>query len=546
MYSQISKDTLKELLKIWKVKNVDELKNKTDNISLISYKFFNLNKEEKEIVYFIIKNYDKEINSIDIAYSLKYTQKQLPIFFNYIDDIKKSGLLYLKMKRRKLNANDDTLNFLPNIKEILETIILKENTKKIENYIDVKYNTSTYKKYLKKIISIYENGGIIENTKIKITNDELLDLCKANIVTLYFTKENENTFIAINNINVLNTIEKSLEENVSSSVFIYNHFNILNDIENFIYEVDIQKINIDNINLEFFSNNIEYNTIIDICLKLDLIKIDNKGFIFLESDNVKIFISLNIEKRRDTILKQIFKNHLEYQNKILQILENNENISKTKLLLELKEKNNISLETYNNILYTMFIFGLVEASFYEGAIVALKSIKEIKNNAKKCFINGNFEITLINHNAFDNDFIYMCNLYFELEKNENVYTYKITEDKILKAKTIINDTESDYSFNNFLSKLKSILKEYSLTIPKHVESNINRWYERGIISSIYENITLINIKDKDKLEEIVYEANRKGMKIKKINDEYAILKYNSVSKKTLTKFLRQRRIIVTF
>ena len=546
MYSQISKDTLKELLKIWKAKNIEDLKNKTDNISLISYKFFNLNKEEKEIVYFIIKNYDKEINSIDIAYSLKYSQKQLPMFFNYIDDIKKSGLLYLKMKRRKLNANDDTLNFLPNIRELLETIILKENTKKIENYIDVKYNSATYKKYLKKIISIYENGCIIENTKIKITNDELLDLCKANIVTLYFTKENENAFIAINNINVLNTIEKSLEDNVASSVFIYNHLNILNDIENFIYEVDIQKINIDNINLEVFSSNIDYNTIIDICLKLDLIIIDNKGFISLESDNVKKFLSLNIEKRRDIILKQIFKNHLEYQNKILQILENTESISKTKLLLELKEKNTISPETYNNILYTMFLFGLVEASFYEGAIVALKSIKDIKNNSKKCFINGNFEITLINHNAFDDDFIYMCNLYFELEKNESVYTYKITEEKILKAKTIINDTDSDYSFNNFLSKLKSVLEEYSLTIPKHVESNINRWYERGIISSIYENITLINIKDKDKLEEIVYEANRKGMNIKKINDEYAILKYNSVSKKTLTKFLRQRRIIVTF
>ncbi|WIH89390.1 hypothetical protein NEI02_06680 [Brachyspira pilosicoli] len=546
MYSQISKDTLKELLKIWKAKNIDDLQNKTDNISLISYKFFLLNKEEKEIVYFVIKNYDKEINSIDIAYSLKYTQKQLPMFFNYVDDIKKSGLLYLKMKRRKLNANDDTLNFLPNIRELLETLILKENTKKIENYIDVKYNATTYKKYLKKIISIYENGGIIENTKIKITNDELLDLCKANIVTLYFTKESGNVFIAINNINVLNTIEKSLEENVASSVFIYNHLNILNDIENFIYEVDIQRINIDNINLEVFSNNIDYNTIIDICLKLDLIVIDNKGFISLESDNVKKFLSLDIEKRRETILKQIFKNHLEYQNKILQILEDNENISKTKLLLELKEKNTISPEMYNNILYTMFLFGLVEASFYEGAIVALKSIKDIKNNPKKCFINGNFEITLINHNAFDDDFIYMCNLYFELEKNESVYTYKITEDKILKAKTIINETDSKYSFNNFLSKLKSVLEEYSLTIPKHVESNINRWYERGIISSIYENITLINIKDKDKLEEIVYEANRKGMNIKKINDEYAILKYNSVSKKTLTKFLRQRRIIVTF
>lgn len=40
MYSQISKDTLKELLKIWKAKNIDDLQNKTDNISLISYKFF--------------------------------------------------------------------------------------------------------------------------------------------------------------------------------------------------------------------------------------------------------------------------------------------------------------------------------------------------------------------------------------------------------------------------------------------------------------------------------------------------------------------------
>ena len=51
MYEQISADTLKELFKIWKVKNIEELKNKTSNISIVSFKFYELSIECKNIIY---------------------------------------------------------------------------------------------------------------------------------------------------------------------------------------------------------------------------------------------------------------------------------------------------------------------------------------------------------------------------------------------------------------------------------------------------------------------------------------------------------------
>ena len=124
MYDQISKDTLKELFKTWKVKSIEDLDAKSSNISLVSFRFYALSKDAKNIILYLLKHESKELNSIDIAYSLKYTQKQIPVFFNYIDEIKKSGLLYLKIKRRRLNSHDDTLYFLPNVKSIIENILL--------------------------------------------------------------------------------------------------------------------------------------------------------------------------------------------------------------------------------------------------------------------------------------------------------------------------------------------------------------------------------------------------------------------------------------
>ena len=546
MYEQISQDTIKELLKIWKVKNIEELKNKSSNISLVSFKFYNLSKESKNIILYILKNEAKELNSIDIAYSLKYTQKQIPMFFNSVDEIKKSGLLYLKIKRRRLNSHDDTLYFLPEVKPIIENIILKDSIK-ITNYIDESYSANVYKKYLQKIINICENGGILEYSKTKINDDELLALCKANIVSVYFDNDFL-VYIGINNSKVLENLEKTLKESIDSSIFIYNHFNILNDIETFIYECDVQKLTINDIDIKFLTNNLEASTIFNICLKLSLIKSDAKGYISLEYDNIKKYLLNSIEERMELVSKNIYKNYLDYYKKISKILENG-GISKSALYIKLKDEFNISIsaEMYNNIIFSMFVLGIIEVSFYENAILAVRNFKnDDSDNNKKCFINGNFEITLINHYLFNNDFIYMCNLYFDIDKQETVYTYTMTEESILRGKTIISDNSSKYHFEKFLEILKSVLEDNNVEMPKHIETSIRRWYERGIISSVYDNVTLVIIKDSNKLEEIIHEAKRKGILMIKINDEYAIIKSSSVTKKNLTKFLRQRKIIVTF
>ena len=547
MYEQISEDTLKELFKIWKVKNTEELKNKSSNISLVSFKFYKLPIEAKNIICYLAKNDNKGLSSIDIAYSLNYHPKHLPIFFNFVEDIKDSGLIYVRMRRRRLNSGDDILYFLPNIKEIIESIILEEL--KIKNFIDIEYDENIYKKYFKNIISIYENGGIFEKNKLKISDEDLQDFCNSNIFCIYFYKEDFKTYIGINNNKAIEKIENSFDENIYSSAFIYNHINILNDIETLLYEADSQKLNIDDIEIKFLSFNINPNLIANICLKLDLIKLDNRGFILLEYDNIKNYLLEDLGERIEIISKRFYKNYSPYYKKILKILEYSGVISKSKLLFELKEKYDIILKTedYNNILYSMFLLGFLEASFYEEAIISLKNIYYNKNNLnKKCFINSNFEMTLINHNLFSNDFIYMCNLYFELDGGETVYTYTMTEDKILKGKTIINNPNSKYNFFNFLNILKETLEKNSVSIPKHIATNLKRWYERGIVSSIYENVTLINIKDENKIEEIIHEAKRKGINIIKLNEEYCMLKSTSMSKKSLIKFLRQKKIIITF
>ena len=546
MYDQISQDTIKELLKIWKAKNIEDLINKSSNISLVSFKFFNLSKESKNIILYILKNEAKELNSIDIVYSLKYTQKQIPMFFNSVDEIKKSGLLYLKIKRRRLNSHDDTLYFLPEVKPIIENIILKDSIK-ITNYIDESYSANVYKKYLQKIINVYENGGILEYSKTKINDDELLALCKANIVSVYFDNDFL-VYIGINNSKVLENLEKTLKESIDSSIFIYNHFNILNDIETFIYECDVQKLTINDIDIKFLTNNLEASAIFNICLKLSLIKADTKGYISLEYDNIKKYLLNSIEERMELVSKNIYKNYSDYFKKISKILENG-GISKSALYIKLKDEFNISIsaEMYNNIIFSMFVLGIIEVSFYENAILAVRNFKnDDSDNNKKCFINGNFEITLINHYLFNNDFIYMCNLYFDIDKQETVYTYTMTEESILRGKTIISDNSSKYHFEKFLEILKSVLEDNNVEMPKHIETSIRRWYERGIISSVYDNVTLVIIKDSNKLEEIIHEAKRKGILMTKINDEYAIIKSSSVTKKNLTKFLRQRKIIVTF
>ncbi len=537
MYEQISEDTLKELFKIWKVKDRDSLYLKSTNIYIISYKIYKLSYDAKKILKFLLNNNNKDLSSIDIAYSLKYTQKQIPDFFDCIEELKKTGLLYVKMKRRKLNSSEDTLFFLDDVESIIKKLLVDNSSFNID--FDFKYSTSIYKKYLKDILFLYENGCILDIEKIKLEDSDLLKLCEGNIFCFYFNEKNFNPYVSICNNSVIKQIEKSLETNLKSSTFIYNHLNILNDIEKLIYEADIKNINVDDININFISKNLSITLLLDICTKINLISIDSKGNIVLDNYKIKDYIKLSLEEKKKLIFDSVYKGYDKYFKKILDILENSDSIDKTQLFLILKDF--INIELFNKVLSIMYLFGVVEVAFYENTIIAIRSLNHKLDN-KKCFINGNFEITLINHNLFSNEFIYMCNLYCHIDAQENVYTYKITEDSIHSAKTIISDDTSHYSFNSFLNILKTMLED----IPRNVETTIKRWYDRGVISTIYQDIILITFKDSAKFEEIIIDANKKGIKIIKLNDEYGIIHSSSTSKRALVKFLRQRKVIVSF
>ena len=94
----------------------------------------------------------------------------MPAFLDIVEEIKESGFLYVKMRRRRLNSGDDILYLIPKVREIIENIILEEL--KIKNFIDIQYNSNIYKKYLKDIISIHESGGIFEKNKLNIEDEE--------------------------------------------------------------------------------------------------------------------------------------------------------------------------------------------------------------------------------------------------------------------------------------------------------------------------------------------------------------------------------------
>lgn len=545
-YDQISSDTLKEILKIWRAKNTEELISKTSDKNIVAVKFFKLSEEAKKIIFYLIQNKDKELYSIDIAYALKYAQKQLNAFSEYVQEIKRSGLIYLKMKRRRLNSNDDTLYLLPGVYDTIKKNIIEEN-EKIKDVFEENYNLSVYKKYEKKIILIYENALPLTLAELNLREEEVEALCKANIINLYFNKKN-GVYAVLNNVKVISNIEKTINERVASSALKYNHANILNDIDNFIYEANIQRFRIENLNesINIITENMTPETIALICIKLDLIKIDNKNYIILDNKNIKSFLSKNIEDRKKEIINSVYKEYRVFFDKILDFLSKNKTyVSKAKLFFYLKEKYRIELipKTLEEILCIMFALGLIKAAFYEEKVIALKDMNTNGEN-KKCIINGNFELTLINASGFPNDFIYMCNLYFSLEKQDSVYTYSINEETILKGKTLSLE-KSQYSFKNLIETLKSTLNESETSMPKHIETSMTRWYERIILSSIYENITLINVKNSNKLEELIHEAKRKNIEIIKINEEYAIIK-SDISKRSLIKFLRQKRIIVTY
>ena len=550
---RLSEDTLEELFQSWKCNNKESLIKRFSSLQNISTRFFNMSSDGRKILYFIITSDSKDILSADMAYKIGYTQKQLGSFFVTLDEVISSGFVYLRKKRMRLNSNDDSIYIIPVIKDILTKLIFDGDN--IE-FIDKSYNKEIYSKHENTLLSLYKETSFVNtaNYSTILSKEDIIDLVKAHIILIAFKYSEEekkiNSFIRLNNIKLISKIKKDFEKKIDQSEGLYNHSNIISDIYYFLYAVDSEKLKIDttkeNIDLSLFDKqNLGNDIIFQICVNLGIVDIDFKLGIVLNHDNISIFSNKTLEERKNILYSTVFVRYQDYISDILDIVNLDESeepmICRDIFTLLRNTDNNYSLNKFENALKIIFILGLSKVYFYKNEIISLSKVSKKQNS--RCIINGNFELTLINHESFDDEFIYICSLYFNLEKNGNVYLFKITEDSILRGKTLTIDSNI-YTFNKLMVMLENVLTENNLSIPNHLEISINRWYEKSINANVYTNVTLICIKDEYKLEEIIHDAKRKGINIKSIDGEYAIVTSN-VSRYSLVKFLRQKKIIVS-
>lgn len=550
---RLSEDTLEELFQSWKCNNKESLIKRVSSLQNISTRFFNMSADSRKIIYFIITSDSKDILAADLAYKIGYTQKQLSSFFAILDEVIASGFVYLRKKRMRLNSNDDSIYIIPIIKDILNKLIF--DGENIE-FTDKSYNKDIYSKHENIILSLYKETSFVNTTNYSntLSKEEIIELVKANIILISFKYSDEekkiNSFIRLNNIKLINKIKKDFEKKIDQSEGLYNHSNIISDIYYFLYAVDSEKLKVDTtkdyIDLSLFDKqNLSNDIIFQICFNLGIIDIDFKLGIVLNHDNIYTFSNKTLKERKRILHTAVFFKYGDYISDVLDIVnldENQEPITSRDVFTLLRNTNgDYSLNKFENALKVIFILGLAKVYFYKNEIISISKV--CKKQSSRCIINGNFELTLINHESFDDEFIYICSLYFNLEKNGNVYLFKITEDSILRGKTLTIDSNI-YTFQKLMEMLDNVLKENNLIMPTHLEISINRWYEKSINANVYTNVTLICIKDEYKLQEIIHDAKRKGINIKSIDGAYAIVTSN-VSRYSLVKFLRQKKIIVS-
>lgn len=558
----LSDGSLKDLYKAFRVKNISSLQKKLEDKNLVLSKMFSLSFEYRTVVLFIISEfYDKRPFAIDIAYKMNYQQKQLPIFFNLLDKIKEVGFVYYQKKRMRLNANDDIIFFLPEIKNIIKDYIIKDESDISEEnvkYRDEKFTNKVFEKYEEFIVYLNNLGGVIEHNKekfesIEVSDEAILELLNANIINTYYLLGSENKqllsklFICLDNIKVIDTIKKNIYKKIDNTTFIYNHLNLLTDIDTIINKIELENIKFSSDNktldIKLLSDYLSLNELCNICIKLELLENTNKNNIVINSKAVNEFLECSTSKRIDILLNSMFLENKELYRYVASLINySTKDLSVNDILKEVKQKEYVAnFDLISKMLYQMFLLGLIEIAFYEKSIVAVRKKEYAKDG--RCIINGNYELTLINHKSFESEFIYMISIYFELEKQDNVYFYKITEESILRGKAL-ECQKPKYKFDKMISSLESVLNKDNLSIPKHIETSIRRWYERVIKMSLFENTTLIKIEGIDKLEEVIFDAEKKEIFIKPISNNYAIIE-TTKSRKAVAKFFRHKKIIIS-
>ncbi len=210
---------------------------------------------------------------------------------------------------------------------------------------------------------------------------------------------------------------------------------------------------------------------------------------------------------------------------------------------------NLSITTYSemlNIIFNFYILGLVLIHEDENNIYIEIAAAELETKQTKFMTVGTFDFIFINHSYFADEFIYLCMLFSEIQKqDDNTYAMSITENSVVEGKTLsLHDKE--YNFEVFIDMLIDYLGKYGYTLGGHTESAIRRWYNKSYLTKICDNAILIEVDNIDKTDEVLHSIKKLHINVKKLGPAYLIISNDVKSKNKIVKLLSKNKINVDF
>ncbi len=594
--TSLSSSTIENLCSAWGIKNnsTASLEKKIIHKSSVLPRFMEFSSELMIIVYHLVFSFEdvEQISTRQLiqkcALKLKKTSENN---FNtsFIED---TGFVYVQKKRAKLSAIDDTIILLPEIKEILKESFCQNEDDFASLEHKKAYNKKIYSEFTDEVVALYSLGSFINiDSGFEKNYNKMLDsdfrlyheyssyqgsiekillniekLIEGNILSINFIRDVDNgsikAYLSISNSNIIDEIEAKLNKIPKNASYTGNHKNILYDLDLFIDKIlmgaekksctkGISKRHLDVVESDIFSNKVNYLYLYHLSQAIKIIDFDRDEII--NKDQIKRFKSISLSERIGFILNNIFIDS-SYQN-ILGIIKEqtcqkggHPSLSIYKLLRIVNDKAS-SVITYSemfNIILNFYVLGLV-LIYEEGNNIYIEiASAELETEKTKFMTVGTFDFIFINHSYFSDEFIYLCMLFSEIQKqDDNTYAMSITENSVVDGKTLsLHDKE--YNFEVFIDMLIDYLGKYDYTLGGHTESAIRRWYNKSYLTKICDNAILIEVDNIDKTDEVLHGIKKLHINVKKLGPAYLIISNDDKSKNKIVKFLSKNKINIDF
>ncbi len=444
------------------------LNNKTKNVDIK-----NKIEETENRINNLIKGFK---NSILIDSNLKLIEKEIPKIEENINNLKNQNL-------DDINNNMNTISFnLEQLNQKLEKLEKEESPKQIkENIATLKNTISKIQDEIKNKNEIFKKIEKIEQTDFsKINPDKIIN----NINCLKKYKEILKTKGYNLKEYLINLLTKQFENYISAlEKENLNTLNILtiedrvNFLKNYVKELQILKIEVDNINIKTRIDGMIKNSDIKIpnllleLLKFYISKLEQKNYIKLSTTVIKIYLS-KINKTKSDLIdieKETLTNNvkIEINNLKNKIIELEKKIKAQQAIdiyldeiekIEQKDLNNLENKEFENNIKNLkgYLYSLIEIEKKLNNGKEEKEITEQINNLKNKICNLELKLNEKYITKLENKYSNKNNIIDFQKQIKDLSEYKLNLVDI-NSKSTENNIKN--KFNILIKKIENIIND---------------------------------------------------------------------------------------